>query len=93
MKMKVILLCIRQKGSDIENVLVVLDEFFWSKYNFSNLFLNEESTTPKYINSLKLFYVACSRAVKNLIIVKLFSNNDDLDLVSAFENSEEVKLN
>lgn len=60
----------KTKGSGIENVIVVIDEYFWNKYNFKNIY--DESAEPeKRLKNQKLFYVACSRTIKNLGIVRL----------------------
>jgi DNA helicase-2/ATP-dependent DNA helicase PcrA len=56
------------KGAEFENVLVILDNGGWNKYNFKHLF---EGTLDKedIINrTQKIFYVCCSRAKNNLVI-------------------------
>lgn len=72
----------KTKGSGIENVLVVLDEYFWSAYNFNTIF-DPASEPEKRLKNLKLVYVACSRAKSNLICVKLIKQEEE-DLVKAF---------
>ena len=57
------------KGAEFSNVLVILDNGGWNNYNFTYLF---ESTTGKESvvdRTAKLFYVCCSRAKQNLIVV------------------------
>lgn len=66
----------KTKGSGIENVLIVLDEFFWTQYSFKLLF-DESADSEKRLKNRKLFYVACSRAIKNLIIIKVVANDDE----------------
>lgn len=78
----------KTKGSSIENVLVVLDEYFWSKYNFKVLFEDEQSENKTH--NLKLFYVACSRAIKNLICVKLITSEEEENLKDSFPNNEKI---
>ena len=53
------------KGAEFKNVLVVLDNGNWNSYNFANLFTNKGASIER---TQKLFYVACSRAKKNLVI-------------------------
>jgi len=55
------------KGAQFENVLVVLDNGNWSKYNFQYLF--EGNGTESVRNrSSKLFYVCCTRSVEKLAV-------------------------
>ena len=65
----------KTKGSSIENVLVVLDEYFWSKYNFKSLF--DADNNEKKLKNQKLFYVACSRTEKNLYCLRVLKNEDE----------------
>ncbi|WP_419782145.1 hypothetical protein [Malaciobacter marinus] len=66
------------KGAEFNNVLVVLDNGKWNKYNFEYL-MNEEifdgltaskkSSFPKILNrTQKIFYVCCTRAKENLVV-------------------------
>jgi DNA helicase-2/ATP-dependent DNA helicase PcrA len=82
----------KTKGSGIDNVLVVLDEFFWNEYNFSCIFDDSEQNLEKKLKNQKLFYVACTRAVNNLICVKLIQECERDDLINAFPDSEEIFL-
>jgi len=55
------------KGTQYDNVLVVLDNGNWSKYNFQYLF--EGNGTESVRNrSSKLFYVCCTRSVEKLAV-------------------------
>ncbi|MCT7509780.1 AAA family ATPase [Aliarcobacter cryaerophilus] len=74
----------KTKGSGIENVIVVLDEYFWNEYDFSKIF-NTTITDAKKIASQKLFYVACSRTQKNLTCVRLAMQEEE-DLIKKFYN-------
>ena len=81
----------KTKGSSIQNVIVVLDEFFWSEYNFSSLYLPEsDSNLNRVINSKKLIYVACSRAVSGLICVRVLTKNETDSFISTFPNAEKI---
>ncbi len=53
------------KGEEYENVMVILDNGKWSLYDYDSV-LKGDSDNSKYERSLKLFYVSCSRAIKNL---------------------------
>ena len=82
----------KTKGSGINNVLVVLDEYFWSKYNFKTIFDPLESDIAKKLNNQKLFYVACSRAKRNLTCVKLISSDEEANINTYFVNAIKVDL-
>lgn len=57
----------KTKGDEFDDVLVVLDNGGWNKYNFENLFLGGGS--PNVLsNSQKLFYVCCTRAKEKLAV-------------------------
>ena len=81
----------KTKGTGIANVLVVLDDFFWSKYQFNSLF-DIGSSTPKMKSKIeKIFYVACSRAKSNLICFKLISQDEEASFKSYFPRNMELK--
>jgi DNA helicase-2/ATP-dependent DNA helicase PcrA len=81
----------KTKGSGIENVMVVLDEYFWNKYNFKSIYdVNEEDLIKKTKNQ-KLFYVACSRTIKNLICVRLVSDEEEESKLLEFFKDFEIK--
>lgn len=68
------------KGEEFRNVLVILDNGQWSKYNFEYL-LNP--THPKCNPSVlkrtqKLFYVCCTRAMDNLVV---YCDNPSLSML------------
>lgn len=66
------------KGTEFDNVLVILDNGGWSNYNFEYLFNPEikNTITPAKQKSFpiilertqKLFYVCCTRAKENLVV-------------------------
>jgi DNA helicase-2/ATP-dependent DNA helicase PcrA len=83
----------KTKGSGIENVMVVLDEYFWyQKYKFKTIFDESEINTSKRLYNQKLFYVACSRAIDNLICIRLIAPDEKDDLLGYFSNHEEIKI-
>lgn len=83
----------KTKGSGIENVMVVLDEYFWyQKYKFKTIFDESEINTSKRLYNQKLFYVACSRAIDNLICIRLIAPGEKDDLLNYFSNYEEILI-
>jgi DNA helicase-2/ATP-dependent DNA helicase PcrA len=66
------------KGSEFDNVLILLNNGGWAQYNFEYLFNPElENTLPVarrpsfarvFKRTQKLFYVCCTRAKENLIV-------------------------
>lgn len=80
----------KTKGGEIENIIVVLDKYFWTEYDFEVIFEDEES--EKKLKNRKLFYVACSRAKKNLICVKLINENEEENLIKYFTDYKKIIL-
>jgi DNA helicase-2/ATP-dependent DNA helicase PcrA len=84
----------KTKGTGIENVLVVLDEYGWGEYDFFSCFSGEPPASSKEASTRKLLYVACSRAKKNLICVRLAQDKAEAArIVGFFPNAEEVPIN
>lgn len=81
----------KTKGSGIDNVLVVLDEYFWnSEYDFQSIF-SDEVNLKKKLKNQKLFYVACSRAKTNLKVVRLISSEAEKEAIKkVFDNLTEI---
>lgn len=60
------------KGEEYRNVLVIIDDTSWKQmYNFQNFFDNTENKPDRKLRSKNLFYVSCSRAKENLVILAL----------------------
>ena len=79
----------KTKGSSIQNVIVVMDEFFWNEYKFSSLYLPGSDTNVNRINnSKKLIYVACSRAMSGLICVKVVTSDEKDAFKANFPSAE-----
>jgi DNA helicase-2/ATP-dependent DNA helicase PcrA len=57
----------KTKGAEFDNVLVVLDNGGWNKYNFENLFLSTGTQTVLE-RTQKIFYVCCTRSKENLAV-------------------------
>lgn len=72
----------KTKGTGIDNVVVVLNEYFWNEYNFRDIF--ESPVMPGFdkIPDRKLVYVACSRAIRNLSCVRLISEDEEGSLLN-----------
>ncbi|WP_448212110.1 hypothetical protein [Colwellia sp. MEBiC06753] len=67
----------KTKGSGIDNVIVVLDEYSWSQsYDFKS-FYSDCSSENKKSNTQKLVYVACSRAKKNLRCIRIVNDAEE----------------
>ncbi len=65
------------KGAEFDNVLVVLDNGKWNKYNFEYLFTESGSESVRH-RTQKIFYVCCTRAKKNLAV---FYNNPSTTVI------------
>ena len=64
------------KGDEFTNVLTVIDDTEWAQeYNFKNFFNDTEEKPERKLRTRNLFYVECSRAIENLIVLCL----SDLD--------------
>jgi len=57
----------KTKGTEFNNVLVVLDNANWNKYNFENLFLGNGKDSV-LSRTQKIFYVCCTRTKENLAV-------------------------
>ncbi len=56
------------KGEEFDNVLVIIDDEAWNKYNFEKYFSNDKTNMNIYERTRNLFYVVCSRAKINLAV-------------------------
>ena len=56
------------KGAEYDNVLIVLDNGRWNKYNFGYLFEETPNRASVIEATKKIFYVCCSRSKDNLIV-------------------------
>ena len=57
----------KTKGAEFNNVLVILDNGDWNKYNFEYLF-TDSGTDSVRERTQKIFYVCCTRARENLAV-------------------------
>ncbi|WP_271812910.1 UvrD-helicase domain-containing protein [Clostridium beijerinckii] len=83
----------KTKGSGIDNVIVVLEEYFWNEYDFTSLIQSDAiANQEKRIRSLNLTYVACSRARSNLICIKLISKDEEIHWKNLFPDNEKIDI-
>lgn len=68
----------KTKGTEFDNVLVILDNGGWNNYNFSNLFL-ETGSASVLDRTQKIFYVCCTRTKENLAV---FFHNPDAQVIA-----------
>ncbi|SIT01927.1 UvrD-helicase domain-containing protein [Paracoccus saliphilus] len=82
----------KTKGTGIENVLLVIDEYGWTtEYDFVSCFTKDIPESKREIASKKLIYVACSRTKKNLVCVRLMKSQEEADQIASFF-PETIKL-
>lgn len=68
------------KGDEYRNVLTVIDDTEWKQeYNFNKFFNDSEEKSERKLRTRNLFYVECSRAKENLVVLML-SKIDDIAL-------------
>ena len=72
----------KTKGTEFNNVLMILDNGGWRNYNFENLFAGggSESVLER---SQKIFYVCCTRAKENLAV--FYYNPSEVVIEKALE--------
>ncbi|MBE5320842.1 ATP-dependent helicase [Pedobacter sp. MR2016-19] len=73
----------KTKGSGIGNVIAVLDEYLWNMYNFKSIYDSSMDGQIR-IKNQKLFYVACSRAISNLAVVRMVQDDNELALLKGY---------
>ena len=61
----------KTKGTEFNNVLVILDNGKWNNYNFEYLFTNRTDKATVLERTQKIFYVCCTRAKENLAVFYL----------------------
>lgn len=81
------------KGAEFDNVLVVLDNGGWNKYNFEYLFdtnifstldASKKKSYPGILSrTQKIFYVCCTRAKENLVV---FYHNPSQQIIDNAKN-------
>lgn len=65
------------KGDEFKNVLSVIDDTEWvQQYNFNNFFNDSDESAERKLRTRNLFYVECSRAIDNLVVLFLSKLDD-----------------
>lgn len=72
----------KTKGTEFNNVLIILDNGGWRNYNFENLFVGGGAESV-LVRSQKIFYVCCTRAKENLAV--FYHNPSELVIEKAKE--------
>lgn len=84
------------KGEEYRNVLVVIDDTSWkSQYKFEGYFDDSDTSDDRKDRTKNLFYVSCSRAKENLVVLALSKMEEPAmnTIVNWFgvENTFEIK--
>ncbi len=56
------------KGTEFDNVLVIVDDNAWRNFNDNEVFSNNKNNATRYDRSRNLLYVCCSRPKKRLVL-------------------------
>ena len=80
----------KSKGLEFNNVLVLLDNGKWSKYNFASLFTHTNANESVKLRTRKLFYVCCTRAKKNLAVFYPAPSADIVEKAKMFFGEQNV---
>lgn len=59
------------KGAEFDNVLIVIDDTSWNRFNFNDVFGNNTKNQNRFNMTQNLLYVCCSRAKNYLAITSL----------------------
>lgn len=83
------------KGEEYRNVLTVIDDKDWISepegYNFEGFFDDTDESERRKLRTRNLFYVECSRAKENLVVLSLSEMNDNaLNKVRGWFGDENV---
>ncbi|KXX71675.1 UvrD-helicase domain-containing protein [Flammeovirga sp. SJP92] len=80
----------KTKGTEFDNVLVVLDNGGWKNYNFEALFLNSGRASVLE-RSQKIFYVCCTRTKENLTVFYHNPSSEVIAQAKSWFGKENVK--
>jgi DNA helicase-2/ATP-dependent DNA helicase PcrA len=59
----------KTKGTEFDDVFVILDNGKWNNYNFEKLFIGGDAASANQIErTKKIFYVCCTRAKEQLAV-------------------------
>lgn len=76
------------KGEEFKNVLIILDNGKWAKYNFEYLFDSTSNKKNILNRTKKLFYVCCTRAMENLVVYYEKPTNEILNMAQEWFGKE-----
>ena len=82
----------KTKGTSIQSVIVVMDEFFWTDYDFGLIYNPVAEKVGKQAKSEKLIYVACSRAKKDLVCIRVLTADEEELFRNRFPQAEKVEV-
>jgi DNA helicase-2/ATP-dependent DNA helicase PcrA len=68
----------KTKGTEFDNVLIILDNGGWNNYNFQGLFENSGLDSIRE-RTKKIFYVCCTRVKENLAVFFYMPSNGIID--------------
>jgi len=82
------------KGEEYRNVLVVIDDTSWKqKYNFQKFFNGTEDKPDKELRTKNLFYVSCSRAIENLVVLSLTEmDHKAMEVIENWFGKENIEI-
>ena len=82
----------KTKGTSIPSVIVVMEEFFWTEYDFSLIYREPEDSQKqeRKKKTQNLAYVSCSRARNNLICVRVLEPDEIGVFKQRFPRAEEI---
>lgn len=81
------------KGEEYRNVLVVIDDTSWkSQYKFEGYFDDSDSSEGRKERTKNLFYVSCSRAKENLVVLALSKMGEEaMKQIEVWFGSENIE--
>ena len=82
----------KTKGTSIQSVVVVMDEFFWTEYDFGLIYAPVSDKADKQTKSEKLIYVACSRARKDLVCIRILTASEEDAFKAKFPQAEKIHI-
>ena len=82
------------KGEEYRNVLVVIDDTSWpQEYNFQNFINDMEANAERKLRTQNLFYVSCSRAEENLVVLSLSKMEEAaMTVITRWFESDNIKI-
>lgn len=80
------------KGEEYRNVLTVVDDTEWKQqYNFEKFFDDSDDNIDRKLRTRNLFYVECSRAKENLVVLTISQmNNNALNVAKRWFGEKNV---